>query len=96
MCVGLVTARVTELWIPPRLPLISAPGTFTIFSWAWYISVMPCGMRWLTTTRAVSVPLTLNTSTQSLSTMPASFASFSEIQMCGPPRDSVSMRRFSE
>jgi hypothetical protein len=28
------------------------------------------GTRWLTTTRAVSVPLTLNTSTQSLSTMP--------------------------
>ncbi|MFY3309532.1 NnrS family protein [Achromobacter ruhlandii] len=40
---------------------------------------MPTGTRWLTTTRAVSVPLTLNTSTQSLSTSPACLASASEI-----------------
>src|SRR3546814_3746113 len=38
---GLSTARVTELWIPPRAPVISEPGTFTIFSCAWYIIVMP-------------------------------------------------------
>ena len=59
MCVGLVTVRVTELWMPPRNPLTSAPGTLMIFSWAWYISAMPRGTRWLTTARAVSVPLTL-------------------------------------
>ena len=29
MWVGLVTARVTELWIPPRILLVSAPGTLT-------------------------------------------------------------------
>ncbi len=49
----------------------------------------------LTTTRAVSVPLTLNTSTQSLSTSPASFASISDTQTWGPPRDSVSILRLS-
>jgi hypothetical protein len=34
MCVGLVTVRVTELWMPPRLPVIFEPGVFTIFSCA--------------------------------------------------------------
>ena len=37
MCVGLSTVRVTELWMPPRMPVISEPGMFTIFSCAWYI-----------------------------------------------------------
>ena len=41
MCVGLVTMRVTELWMPPRVPVISDPGVFTIFSCAWYIMTMP-------------------------------------------------------
>ena len=27
MCVGLVTMRVTELWMPPRVPVISDPGS---------------------------------------------------------------------
>jgi hypothetical protein len=26
MCVGLSTMRVTELWMPPRTPVISRPG----------------------------------------------------------------------
>jgi hypothetical protein len=34
MCVGFRMARVTELWMPPRLPVISEPGVFTIFSCA--------------------------------------------------------------
>jgi hypothetical protein len=34
MWVGFSTVRVTELWMPPRLPVISEPGVFTIFSCA--------------------------------------------------------------
>jgi hypothetical protein len=34
MWVGLVIARVTELWMPPRWPVICDPGVFTIFSCA--------------------------------------------------------------
>jgi hypothetical protein len=45
--------------MPPRCPVISEPGMFTIFSWAWYIITMPSGTRWLTTARATSAPLTL-------------------------------------
>ena len=71
MCVGLSTMRVTELWMPPRTPVISEPGVFTIFSCAWYIITMPGLTRWLTTARAAIAPLTLNSSIQSLSTMPA-------------------------
>ena len=56
---------------------------------------MPAGTRWLTTARAVSAPLALNTSIQSLSSMPAVLASVSLIQTIGPPRDSVSMIRLS-
>ena len=37
MCVGFSTTRVTELWMPPRWPVTSLPGMFTIFSCAWYI-----------------------------------------------------------
>ena len=37
MCVGLTTMRVTELWMPPRAPVISEPGVLMIFSCAWYI-----------------------------------------------------------
>ena len=40
MCVGLVTMRVTELWMPPRVPVICDPGVLMIFSWAWYIMHM--------------------------------------------------------
>ena len=66
-----------------------------IFSWAWYISTMPGLTRWLTTARAAMAPLTLNSSTQSLSTMPALLASSSDSQMTGPPRFSVSIIRLS-
>ncbi|MCY1183253.1 hypothetical protein D9M71_665790 [compost metagenome] len=95
MWVGLSTTRVTELWWPPRVLVVSLPGTFTMRSWAWYISTMPSFTRWLTTARQVAAPLALNTSTQSLSTMPTFAASFSLIQMIGPPRDRVSMIRLS-
>jgi hypothetical protein len=56
------------------------PGTFTFFSWAWYISAMPRGTRWLTTARATVAPLALIASTQSLSWMPTLLASSSAIQ----------------
>ena len=59
MWVGLSTARVTELWMPPRCPVCSEPGTFTIFSCAWYIMHMPSLTRWETTARATSAPLVL-------------------------------------
>ena len=95
MCVGFSTMRVTELWMPPRWPVISEPGTFTIFSCAWYIMHMPCLTRWETTARATSAPLVLKASIQSLSTMPAPLASISLIQTIGPPRDSVSISRLS-
>ena len=56
---------------------------------------MPGLTRWLTTARAAIAPLTLNSSTQSLSTMPATFASSSLSQTTGPPRFSVSIIRLS-
>ena len=59
MWVGFSTARVTELWMPPRCPVISEPGVFTIFSCAWYMKIVPSCMRWETTARAVRAPLTL-------------------------------------
>ena len=96
MCVGLSTMRVTELWMPPRAPVISEPGVFTIFSCAWYIITMPGLTRWLTTARAAIAPLMLNSSIQSLSTMPARFASSSlTARRIGPPRLSVSISRLS-
>ena len=95
MCVGLVTMRVTELWMPPRTPVISEPGVLMIFSCAWYIIVMPGFTRWLTTARAAIAPLMLKISIQSLSSMPAFFASSSLSQTTGPPRFSVSIIRLS-
>src|SRR3546814_1341519 len=79
MWVGLSSTRVTELWMPPRVPVISEPGMLMMRSWAWYIIAMPDITRWLTTARAVIAPLTLNSSIQSLSTMPAARASSSLI-----------------
>ncbi|KAG1579288.1 hypothetical protein G6F46_015679 [Rhizopus delemar] len=64
-------------------------------SWAWYIIAMPGSTRWLTTARAAIAPLTLNSSIQSLSTMPALRASSSLNHTIGPPRDSVCMIRLS-
>ena len=96
MCVGLTIARVTELWMPPRWPVISEPGVFTIFSCAWYMKIVPAGMRCETTARATSAPLTLYASTQSLSAIFAFAASSSLIHTIGPPRDRVSISRLSE
>src|SRR5262249_6417145 len=31
--------------MPPRWPVICEPGTFTIFSWAWYMRHIPCCTR---------------------------------------------------
>ena len=56
---------------------------------------MPGLTRWLTTARAAIAPLALNSSIQSLSTMPPRLASSSLIQTTGPPRLSVSMCRLS-
>ena len=66
-----------------------------IFSCAWYISTMPGFTRWLTTARAAMAPLMLKSSTQSLSSMPARFASSSLSHTTGPPRFSVSIIRLS-
>ena len=96
MWVGLVIVRVTELWIPPRPPVTSEPGVFTIFSWAWYMKMVPSRIRCETTARAVSAPFALYASTQSLSSMPARSASASDSHTTGPPRFRVSMRRLSE
>ncbi|MNT75614.1 hypothetical protein D3C72_2145240 [compost metagenome] len=87
--------RVTELWIPPRTPVISLPGVLMIFSCAWYISTMPGLTRWLTTARTATAPLRLNISIQSLSSIPARLASSSLIHATGPPRLSVSINRLS-
>ena len=81
--------------MPPRWPVISEPGTFTIFSCAWYIMHMPCFTRWDTTARPTKAPLPLNASIQSLSTMPAFWASISLIHTQGPPRERVSINRLS-
>ena len=56
---GFVTARVTELWMPPRWPVTLEPGMFTIFSWAWYMKIVPSLILWETTARATSAPLVL-------------------------------------
>ncbi len=95
MWVGLSTMRVTELWMPPRTPVISLPGVLMIFSCEWYIITMPLFTRWLTTARAATAPLMLNSSTQSLSTMPALLASSSLSHTTVPPRFSVSIIRLS-
>ena len=59
MWVGFRIARVTELWMPPRWPVVWDPGMFTIFAWAWYMKRVPSLMRWETTARATSAPLVL-------------------------------------
>src|SRR3546814_18110542 len=89
MWVGLSSTRVTELWMPPRVPVIPEPGMLMMRSWAWYIIDMPDITRWLTTAPAVIAPLTLNSSIQSLSTMPAARASYSLIHTIGPPHDTA-------
>ena len=96
MWVGFVIVRVTELWIPPRRPVTSEPGVFTIFSWAWYMKTVPSRIRCETTARAVSAPFALYASTQSLSSIPTRPASVSDSHSTGPPRFRVSIRRLSE
>ncbi|MNE62357.1 hypothetical protein D3C80_1576310 [compost metagenome] len=95
MWVGLGQTRVTELWIPPRVPVTSEPGMFRMRSWAWYIITMPGRTRWLTTARAAMAPLALYSSIQSLSTTPMARASSSDIHTIGPPRDRVCISRLS-
>ena len=94
MWVGFSATRVSELWMPPRRPVISLPGTFAVRSSAWYMKAHPAdaladdrpGAQ-----RAVAVvgldPVVVLDS--------ARRASASLIHRIGPPRDSVSMIRFS-
>ena len=44
--------RVSELWIPPRCPLVSAMGVPTVRSLAWCMKTVPSGMRCETIARA--------------------------------------------
>ncbi len=96
MWVGLTMMRVTLLWVPPRLPESGAPGVLMSRSCAWYMKALPGGMRWLTTAFAITTPLTLKHSSQSLSATPIEAASSLLIQIASPPRKSVSMVRVSE
>ena len=82
--------------MPPRVPVISEPGVLMIFSWAWYIITMPGLTRWLTTARAAIAPLALNSSIQSLSTMPALLGVVLRARRPARPRLSVSISRLSE
>src|SRR5690349_17422485 len=93
--VGLSSTRVRELWMPPRRPDVSDRGTSTVRSFAWYMNTVPAGMRCETTARATTTPLRLYASTHSLSVTPMVAASCGDIQIVGPPRDSVSMCRLS-
>jgi hypothetical protein len=54
------------------------------------VQYVPSATRWLTTARAVSDPLVLNTSIQSLSTIPRSLASASLIHTIGPLHNRLS------
>src|SRR5690625_872351 len=92
---GFISTRVSELWIPPRWPDVSATGTSTTRSVAWYMNTVPSGIRWETTARATTTPLRLYASTHSLSRTPIFAASCGDIQMFDPPRDSDSMNRLS-
>src|SRR6478609_11571842 len=92
---GLSRIRVRELWMPPRRPLVSAIGTSTVRSFAWYMYTVPSGMRWETIARATTTPLRLYDSIQSLSRTPMFAASCVLIQIVGPPRESDSMNRLS-
>jgi hypothetical protein len=95
MCVGLSTTRVTELWMPPRVPVISEPGVLMIFSCAWYISTMPLihaladhGAR---RNGAVGVEQLDPVVVDDAAALGVVFLS----QMTGPPRLRVSMIRLS-
>ena len=70
MCVGLISSRVSELWMPPRRPEVSVRGTSTVRSLAWYMYTVPAGIRWDTIARATTTPLRLSASIHSLSLTP--------------------------
>ena len=91
----MISSRVSELWMPPRLPLVSAIGTSMTRSCAWYMYTVPAGIRCETIARATTTPLRFTASIQSLSAIPARSASRGDIQIVGPPRDSESMNRLS-
>ena len=91
----MTSRRVSELWMPPRLPDVSAIGTSISRSWAWYMYTVPSGIRCDTIARATTTPLRLTASIQSLSLIPTFAASRSLIQMFWPPRESDSMNRLS-
>src|SRR5690242_14194537 len=92
---GLMSNRVSELWMPPRRPDASAFGTSMTRSWAWYMYTVPSGILWVTTARQTTTPLRFTASIQSLSLTPIFAASASLIHIVGPPRESVSMMRLS-
>lgn len=87
----MTSSRVSELWMPPRRPLTSVFGTFTVRSLAWYMYTVPSGIRWVTTARAATTPLRLYASIHSLSLTPIFSASAVDIQITGPPRERASM-----
>ena len=91
----MISSRVSELWMPPRLPLVSLRGTSISRSWAWCMKTVPSGIRCDTIARATTTPLRLTASIQSLSATPTLAASISLIQMDCPPRDRDSMKRLS-
>ena len=94
-CVGLIMMRVTELSVPPRVPVVSLIGTLMWRSCEGYMYALPTGMRWETTARQAIAPLPLTTSTQSLSVTAMRSASCVDSHTTGPPRNSVSMIRLS-
>src|SRR6185312_5381868 len=94
-CDGFSRMRVSELFVPPRCPEVSAMGTLMVRSFAWYMYTVPSGMRWETMARATTTPLRLYDSIHSLSRTPIFSASFGDIQMVGPPRERVSIMRLS-
>ena len=95
--VGLTSIRVSELWMPPRRPVVSAFGTFTdALLGVVACSTVPSGIRWVTIARsdhdAVAVdrldPVVV--AHADLRRRPAGL-----IHIVGPPRDSDSMNRLS-
>src|SRR5215469_4352500 len=90
-----MTIRVSELSDPPCQPEISDFGVIRCRSLAWYMYTVPFGIRCETTARQVTTPLRFQASIQSLSVTPIAVASWGDIQITGPPRNSRSMCRLS-
>src|SRR5680860_1910752 len=87
--------RVSELFVPPRCPLVSAIGTLIVRSFAWYSDTVPSRIRCETIARATTTPLRLYESIHSLSRTPILSASSGDIQIVGPPRDNDNIIRLS-